>query len=309
MSDSAESPKCASGRHTTVCDIASTPNGREETVTDAEHKAACSKPPKLLYKYRPLASCQDWDRLFLIIRDSKVYHPSPTKFNDPFDCKVPDLGSLELSFARYLIALRSATPEEVPRIYTEFCRPRLRTSEELVQLKAPLSEDETNEVNALLESIQERVNESTVFCLCAACNNILMWSHYASSHTGVCLKFSLKNWPEMAEALLPVCYSAQRIPLNITQSDFDNAQLVRAVNLTKHRSWSYEKEWRALGKKEGAYDFPPVALVGIIFGCMTSKADKARVKSAVEDRDYIKLYDAKPSKGAFALDISPAESP
>ncbi len=245
-----------------------------------------------------------------MIATSKIYRPNPTTFNDPFDCKVSLLGSVEPSFARYLIVARRAKPDEHHEIFEKFYGARLRTPEELKQLNAPLNNKETSEIHGILDSVQEKVNASTVLCLCAACNNILMWSHYADSHRGICLKFSLKSWPDMCSALLPVDYSTHRIPVNITKSRFDNAELVRAVNLTKHRGWSYEKEWRALGEKCGEYDFPPAALVAIIFGCRTPTNDKLRVKRAVETkRPRIKLYEAKERKGAFALDICPAEFP
>lgn len=271
-------------------------------------RALARKPPKFVYKYRPLANCRDWDRLLRIIETSKLYHPSPTKFNDPFDCKVGALGSVQPSFVRYLIAARRATPATHYDIWAKFCAPRIRLPEELQRVNAPLNEEEMSEIIRVLKSIQENVNASTVLCLCAVCNNILMWSHYADSHRGVCLKFSLTNWPEMRSGLLPVVYSTRQIPINLTKSDFDNAGLVRAVNLSKHRGWSYEKEWRALGMKSGEYDFPSAALVGIIFGCRTSSSDKLRVKNAiVENGRHIKFYEARERKGEFALDICAAD--
>ena len=126
------------------------------------------------------------------------------------------------------------------------------------------------------------------------------------SHRGICLKFSLKNWPEMRSALLRVDYSMRQIQVNLTTSDFDSAGLVRAVNLTKHRGWSYEKEWRALGKTSGEYDFPPAALVrsysAVGHLAVTSYASKARLKMGM-----VKFYEAKKREGEFALDICPTE--
>lgn len=142
------------------------------------------KPPKFLCKYRGLANCQEWERALRIITENKIYHPNPTTFNDPFDCKVGSLGSVEPRFVRYLLAARAATPDKHHDVYREFCDARRKTPDELSQLNAPLDAKETSGVKGMLANIQERVDASTVLCLCERRDSILMWSHLPTT-TGV----------------------------------------------------------------------------------------------------------------------------
>ena len=100
-------------------------------------------------------------------------------------------------------------------------------------------------------------------------------------------------------------YSEKRIPLALDENSFRDGQLVSAIALTKHRGWSYEEEWRLLGKAAGDYTFPPEALVGVIFGCMTSAADKQWIAEAVKGNPHIVLYNTNVKRDDFALEIVP----
>jgi len=267
-----------------------------------EHK----ERPRLLYKYLPMNTRIKRCRLFRIIRECKIYHPNPSTFNDPFDCRVPPVASFDPCFVRYLIEAQNATDDQRQReVYEKFIAARPRTSEELCRLSMELSLEEREQFEAAKKRIQHKVDSSTVLCLCAVCDNILMWSHYADNHRGVCLEFSLENWDEMNKAILPVCYAARRPLLRLDQQNFDKGQLIHAIALTKDRSWCYEREWRALGATRGKYKFPVEALVGIIFGCATSDADKACLRRMAADRAQIKFYQATKKEREFGLDITP----
>ena len=56
------------------------------------------------------------------------------------------------------------------------------------------------------DSLQKEVDACGILSLCAKNDDILMWSHYASSHRGICLEFKAgDNDPFFAYAL-PVTY-------------------------------------------------------------------------------------------------------
>lgn len=82
-------------------------------------------------------------------------------------------------------------------------------------------------------------------------NNILMWSHYAEKHTGVCVEFDVAALGVIAKNLSRVNYVQKigderpRIPLG---DDLDERyqESVREFLSTKAKEWEYEKEWRSI---------------------------------------------------------------
>ena len=272
----------------------------------AAHVLEPAKRPDFFYKFRSIRNVTERRRLMTIIKANQIYYASPGSFNDPFDCKVPLVGSFDPGFVRYLIAAQSAKNyEDHFEVYHKFIAPGTTTQAERDALRSDLDSEEQTEFRNLIDRIQQKVNETGVLSFSAICDSILMWSHYADNHRGVCLKFSLERWRDMSMALYPVGYSVERLSLQLDRQSYEQGQLIRAVTLTKDQCWQYEQEWRVLGKTPGEFPFPLDALVGIIFGCMASEADKARVRRAVARRTHVVLYQAKMKEGEFGLDILP----
>ncbi|WP_330746603.1 DUF2971 domain-containing protein [Chryseobacterium sp. CP-77] len=112
-------------------------------------------------------------------------------------------------------------------------------------------------------------------------NNILMWSHYASSHTGFCLAFEFSEDLLVENDLIKVKYSNKVDSLNIKSLMCDDnsphkdlVEMKRDFykSLTvKSPHWSYEKEWRKWGSS-GYEDFDGRAkIVKIYFGYRIDK--------------------------------------
>jgi hypothetical protein len=79
--------------------------------------------------------------------------------------------------------------------------------------------------------------------------------------------------------------------------------------LTKSDHWKYEQEWR-LVKPEHAgqhLQFEAHSLVGLIFGCRTTKHARRRIQRWIAESDgpNIALFEAKRADNAFALKIAP----
>lgn len=74
----------------------------------------------------------------------------------------------------------------------------------------------------------------------------LMWAHYASNHTGVCLGIDVK-----VETPHEIQYLPARSISDIDFTEFDRASdedLFRQIATTKFDQWSYEREWRIFKK-------------------------------------------------------------
>lgn len=80
-------------------------------------------------------------------------------------------------------------------------------------------------------------------CLSEHNDSILMWSHYADKHRGICVEYDLSD--TLYRKLYPVIYTAA--PVNcIHWYDLDPRleQLISILN--KYDVWEYENEWRIL---------------------------------------------------------------
>jgi hypothetical protein len=159
--------------------------------------------PKFLYRYRSLTGYarEDVER---VLAHQQIRFSSAGWFNDPFDCRLaPDLNATEDEKRRWLV--ESYVPSTYPALTD--CE-RARAAEQL----AP-------EADALLEkhvqyTLGTLIPNSGVLSLSAVPDDILMWSHYANGHRGICLKFRRGTFRfsqdfEEFEKQVPPPYQAQ----------------------------------------------------------------------------------------------------
>lgn len=100
-------------------------------------------------------------------------------------------------------------------------------------------------------------------CMSSNCSSLLMWSHYAEAHKGVCLVFRFKSLIEASEAhsLFPIQYSKNRIKLKnyvIKTSDTNLlvfGKLMADLIGIKPLDWSYEHEFRFLIKDSDTLEY------------------------------------------------------
>jgi len=105
-------------------------------------------------------------------------------------------------------------------------------------------------------------------------NNYVMWSHYASNHTGVCLEIEIeKNFLTNQKIKLEkVIYSKQLPIINdfVYPDDFINENYswtdIKKMLFYKLNTWSYEDEWRLVIKSDEAKTFQIGRVTKIICG-------------------------------------------
>ena len=179
-----------------------------------------------------------------------------------------------------------------------------------------ISEDDINnvynQIDEMIKGLYIRLSKVIgVSCFSTTSDNILMWSHYADKHRGVCIEydFSLLEKLENINAfLLPVIYSIERPLLPVDKLDLKNGQdtqesvkrimpdLIRAI-LTKSEFWGYENEWRfiALGEPKQPVKLPIISK--IFTGANITNDDYNKVVSAIGDRHIpITKYSLKRDK-------------
>lgn len=212
----------------------------------------------------------EWVRQSIV--DGKHFFAAPVAFNDPFDC-APHF-SLEASqsdlYSYY---------ERLIRKYEAAPNRALIRAEARRRLRDPTSDPRRPENMAEFVSMYRRAVTDKVGMLCVSATgtDILMWSHYADSHRGVCFVFD--GSAETFANAHPVNYSPRRPEVNPIKHTYE--QMLDAALFTKSDHWSYEKEWRLVQytRGRGVYVMPPATLVAVILGAKTSSEDRDCIRS------------------------------
>ncbi len=120
--------------------------------------------------------------------------------------------------------------------------------------------------------------------------NKLMWSHYADSHRGVCLKVSLGKLPKGWEEL-PVSYTEYK----------PKGTDVNQILSFKTKDWSYENEVRFVQTVEKSKTPAKlkVKIEAVYFGLKMKAKDKSRLVKLISKIDpNIQMFEIKESGDA-----------
>ncbi len=152
-----------------------------------------------------------------------------------------------------------------------------------------------------LKSIASKI---IVTCFSKNYNEILMWSHYADGHKGVCFEFEFENTQDFFE----VTYNKKRKKLNLKELLYrifymmnQNEQtsgeaLIKLLSfpyIVKYKDWNYEEEVRCIkplseGLEElskGKYLCSIEGKINKIFlGCNISKENEDKIRSFCKEK-------------------------
>jgi hypothetical protein len=255
------------------------------TETDIKH----------LYKYRSIAdpTKKHVEQIFL---SDEIYLPKPNEFNDPFDCiPVPSLEATKTECKVYLDELyRRQNPQGSRKSRMIWIDKIMKDKFANHRLKYTTAE--------LVKIIEEIPNMAGLYSLSAKNDHVLMWSHYADSHRGICLIFNAST--EYFGRAHKVTYQENRPIFNLIKDTHE--EILNKILLVKADYWAYEEEYRIIGHKEGPgrHKFPPYLLEGVIFGAKTSNLDRDLVLEWQSKRNIpITFYQATISKDKFKLNI------
>lgn len=231
-----------------------------------------------LYKYRPLNN----ENTMKIINDKELWFSDPSIFNDPFDCKM----------------LSKSNKQDAELIESMF--PNIPLKKGIISKTIQINNPHFNKL--VNESIQKVLSIHGICCFSELNNNILMWSHYADSHKGVCLKFDLLSDPDLFTLPIKVKYLEE-----YPEGDFLKEQEEFIFNMLKSKStdWEYEREVRIYKQKKGAIKFKKEALKEVIFGCKTEEKDIEEFKTLVIKNGFnVDFYKAKASNTHYRLEFN-----
>ena len=225
--------------------------------------------PAMLYKYRDLSI-----RTLRMLVADELYFANPRTFNDPLDTRPAlqsDVDEAKLEhIVRVLVERREQSQlEDAARTmdlggsraaeYIE--RHSQRRAEQHVRninYYATEPDYDTEEYRRFLlsESIESELlgqYEKGIVSFAERANCPLMWSHYGDQHRGICVGYSVP--PDAVDEVHKVQYGgsrrvqASRVAAMLDGSDDARTQVDEAVLLRKAESWSYEQEWRLVGRR------------------------------------------------------------
>ena len=252
--------------------------------------------PEHLYRFRSLdGESKEWVKDSIL--NSMHYFSSPKAFNDPFDCRpVFEFSATKAELIKYYEGVYS---RQAPHMSREQRRAQARA-----KVSDPNSDPrDPKNLGTYHQMYDENVTSKIgVLCLSAAPKDILMWSHYANSHRGICLQFfAIGNALESSQ---PVRYKAVRPVVNPVSQSHD--EMLDHAIFTKSDHWEYEQEWRFIQYKRGAgvYRTPREAPGGIVLGALIEQEDKRDVLEWVDSRDIpTKIFQARISTTKFEIEI------
>lgn len=213
------------------------------------------------YKFKPI---NKW--LIDSIVNSNIYIPSFKELNDPFDCQI-DIKKL----------LTDASSSE--NINALFIKNEISKNDFFSELDNLLS-------SAGVYSFS--LPDSPIL------NEVLMWSHYADKHAGVCIEYNIskEKFKENIESDVDylvtgkVDYESDKLLQNIinlpSESSHFKQGLLRYLLLSKSKSWSYENEARFVFKKPKIIQVPKNSIESVYFGLKAPDNDVGLIISLLK---------------------------
>ncbi len=271
-----------------------------EAADDAAVEETLRRMPPFLYKYSGISQPR-LGRMRELIVDSLLYFPSPSSFNDPFDCRLPvDFRApahvIEQYWRRWV---REAYPGLTARQY----RPRIQ--QKIHEARTPAGQKNQ------LEAFWRTLYANGIVCLAKDPASTLMWSYYAEGHRGIAIRFNttIENLPWITANFFPleVRYQAEFPYINFYRTS-DYERIARALG-TKSLAWEHEGEWRFVRKCFGYLSVPPAMIDGVVLGLRTSAQDEASIRGWLAHRSpKIELLRVKNCPNSFNLQVAPADT-
>lgn len=98
-------------------------------------------------------------------------------------------------------------------------------------------------MDRLRNNITNTLDRIGIYCLTSKSTNMVMWSHYANEHKGICIEYkpnTITAWKVQYSDVYPTLNLMDWVGNNITNND-----IITAIN-TKLNDWSYEYEYRRI---------------------------------------------------------------
>lgn len=316
--------------------------------TNREESGTPSSMTRVLYKYR--ADSKFTESIFTT---GEVFLSTAKGLNDPFECSLQEIAK---SWINEQVSLMKQAA--VAGFMLQAFRAH-NSKSNFFGLSAPELDKLVNDTNRHHKDINEayafytkfilektghapsncerffanidaQLNSVGIFSMSTNPDHPLMWAHYASDHTGICIGFERSEGTKLAdvEHCLAVKYS-DSLPemekdglISTMAFSLDNSgraytssfkvaftdKTFQAAITTKPTCWSYENEWRYVEPYDGLFEWPG-PLSELTFGL---RCPDERRKHYIELAEQyvpngVRLYEMRRIHGTNALERVPFE--
>ncbi len=263
-----------------------------------------------------------------VLSNLLIRFTQPTAQNDPFEFRPLVAGFLRPDAATKFVAeeFEKQLPAEIAK-YQAVLGPNDKAMLPIIAgLKPALVALAIDQIDAIFPTLKELLFQKLdkalgILSLTEAPSDLLMWAHYAASHSGFVVEFDGMHpwfWGKLADTdefrhLRKVTYIEQ--PLSLYLSDWDGQD----VFYSKLKNWAYEQEWRVIRPLQEAakrvgddvylFDVPPESIRGVVSGIKTSPAAWARLCAILKANPklrHVSTFQARLAAGTNAVEIHPA---
>jgi hypothetical protein len=262
---------------------------------------------KVFYKYRPAD-----DFTIALLEKQEIKFSLAEEYNDPFDSKL--IINVDSGTDRILQRLEDTPIDESKK---QNIRKRIKSGE--------INNDEY--MKAAYQAAKGTIMSS---CFAGNPENILLWSHYADSHKGICvgirdcsstdipaMKFDVKscctdpNGPH-ADGLFLV-YKVNYSDSGIVEWNLFNNDIKVFIDAHRNKAkcWEYEDEYRLIiprgSFKTNILPFDSRFVVEIYLGCCIEAGYRKKVEQIIKANYLdmgiaVKVFKMVPSKKRFVLE-------
>lgn len=234
----------------------------------------------------------------------------PNQFNDPYEFIPKIIGQSDLSETKeYLSDIevlkdhyeKGIEQGEIEGSFEQFHKEITENLDQYADSVISFSSEEEVQwsyAQQFLDIVSEMLG---VFCVSKNATNILMWSHYADSHSGIVLGLDENDsFFSKSNGVYDVEYVDNRPLLDLAWLDGDNdsGKFTTEIIKKKYMDWSYEKEVRATfslsdceyikSEADMIYlrKFSPSLIKEVILGCRSTRETEERVKNILNQKMY-----------------------
>jgi len=247
-----------------------------------------------VYKYRPI---DDYTKDSLL--KNYLFFSKPSSLNDPFECT-------------FKLDMHGTTDE-----IKIFVKEVLERDPSFISLtrdkRRQIINDKTNNIkkgniniDEIMANIKTSMDKNSICSLSKINDDILMWSHYAGGHKGLCLEFDYEDLRKLVYqgCTIDTVRYKNALPIINRVKNRDHMELY-PIFKTKSEHWEYENEVRIINSKgnDKVY-FEKEWLKGIIFGQGTSKKMEDEISKLVIKTGYnVQFYKATKDDSSYSLKV------
>lgn len=285
--------------------------------------------PRILYRFRPNNTLHSFEEeLSHAVLNQKVWITPLNVQNDPFEANPYFEESSDVEIANYAKEIREYFGADISFSGTSLLETAAISGINLTPKQAKVFLDIGWFVRAFntsyVNSFEHLRKITKVACFVEDGHSILMWSHYANSHQGICLEYEIPKSVERTKVILGlvgITYSLDRPKVTSLEvakymgatgrignkylSVDDAKDILQRTNLTKSNHWKYEKEWRwvQIDETDPSYiSVAPMTVKSITIGANATTETTDLALKIAKQRCGVSVFQAELSRNKYEIE-------